>query len=209
MKIFLFILLAGFLHANIYEKLNDFAYSKQNSFDLRVNKALFVELKEGKEPCLDFVISNDKVFIIQKHQVCKDINNTILNDYLNTEFIRLYKKDFSEVKKELFNIKNIMREIMLYYSLNHNFGKDIKEISRNKNLEVLNLKPDTGGKILYRINGEVCVVFDLSMNKNSEAILQVHGIENLEKACKELISSPEFKDLSYTKKGMREYKLKN
>lgn len=53
------------------------------------------------------------------------------------------------------------------------------------------------------------MIFDLYLDENLQASMQISGMENLDKTCMELISSPDFKDLSYAKEGMRKYKLKN
>ncbi|HEC1785174.1 TPA: hypothetical protein R1727_001612 [Campylobacter lari] len=82
-------------------------------------------------------------------------------------------------------------------------------MSKNDKLQTYKLDEKKGGKILYKVNNQACVIFDLYLDENLQASMQISGMENLDKTCMELISSPDFKDLSYAKEGMRKYKLKN
>ncbi|AJC86384.1 hypothetical protein [Campylobacter sp. RM16704] len=199
-----------FVYANIYEDLNDFAYNKQNTLNLNANQALFLEYKKNKQACVDIVLAKDKVYVVKIYPLCENLNKKSLNEYLNTQFISLYTKDLSKLRREIAEIKNIMRDFMIYYTLNQSFTNDIKKMSKNGKLQVYNkLDEKKGGKILYKINNKACVIFDLYLDENLQASMQISGMENLDKACMELISSPEFKDLSFSKKDMRKYKLKN
>ncbi|OCX42285.1 hypothetical protein A7X81_03560 [Campylobacter ornithocola] len=198
-----------FSYANIYEELSDFAYNKQNTLNLNTNQALILEYKKNKQACVDIVLANDKAYVVKIYPLCENLNEKSLNEYLNTQFISLYTKDLSKLRKEISDIKNIMRDFMIYYTLHQTFADDIKKMSKNNKLQVHELNEKTGGKILYKINDKACVVFDLYLDENLQASMQVSGMENLDKTCMELISSPDFKDLSFTKESMRKYKLKN
>ncbi|MBF7045032.1 hypothetical protein IY974_00435 [Campylobacter volucris] len=209
MKILFLLFIVSFSYANIYETLNDFAYNKQNSINLCFKEATILELKKDKKSCVDIILSDKKAYILKKYDSCKDVNETILNEYLNTNFMSLYLKDLTSMRKELSEIKNIIRDFMIYYTLNHSFANDLKLLSKSEKIHALNLDKNTGGKILYKVNNQDCVMFDLFLDEFSQASLYVIGIENLDKQCMELISSPEFKELSFTQKEMKKYRLKN
>lgn len=209
MKILFLLFIVSFSYANIYETLNDFAYNKQNSINLYSKEATILELKKDKKSCVDIVLSDKKAYILKKYDSCKDVNEATLNKYLNTNFMSLYLKDLISMRKELGEIKNIMRDFMIYYTLNHSFANDLKLLSKSEKIHALNLDKNTGGKILYKVNNQDCVMFDLFLDEFSQASLYVIGIENLDKQCMELISSPEFKELSFTQKEMKKYRLKN
>ncbi|MBX2078167.1 hypothetical protein I9T54_01250 [Campylobacter peloridis] len=209
MKILLIFFVCVFTHASIYEVLNDFAYNKQNTINLNTSSALLLEVKDEKQACVDILLAKNKAYIVKIYPKCKNLNEISLNEYLNTNFLNLYTKDLTKLRKELADIKNIMRDFMIYYTLNHSFANDIRKMSKSDKLQVYTLDEKMGGKILYKVNDKACVVFDLYLDENLQASMQISGMENLDKACMELISSPEFKDLSFTKEGMRKYKLKN
>ncbi|MBF7068009.1 hypothetical protein IY885_07005 [Campylobacter volucris] len=209
MKILFLLFIVSFSYANIYETLNDFAYNKQNSINLYSKEATILELKKDKKSCVDIILSDKKAYILKKYDSCKDVNEATLNEYLNTNFMSLYLKDLTSMRKELSEIKNIMRDFMVYYTLNHSFANDLKLLSKSGKIHALNLDKNTGGKILYKVNNQDCVMFDLFLDEFSQASLYVIGIENLDKQCMELISSPEFKELSFTQKEMKKYRLKN
>lgn len=209
MKILFLLFIVSFSYANIYETLNDFAYNKQNSINLYSKEATILELKKDKKSCVDIVLSDKKAYILKKYDFCKDINEATLNKYLNTNFMSLYLKDLTSMRKELSEIKNIMRDFMVYYTLNRSFANDLKLLSKSEKIHALNLDKNTGGKILYKVNNQDCVMFDLFLDESSQASLYVIGVENLDKQCIELISSPEFKELSFTQKEMKKYRLKN
>ncbi|TXE89431.1 hypothetical protein FPD38_01665 [Campylobacter volucris] len=209
MRILFLFFVISFSYADIYETLNDFAYNKQNSINLYSKEATILELKKDKKSCVDIVLSDKKAYVLKKYDSCKDVNETTLNEYLNTNFMSLYLKDLTSMRKELSEIKNIMRDFMIYYTLNHSFANDLKLLSKSEKIHALNLDKNTGGKIFYKINDQDCVMFDLFLDEFSQASLYVVGIENLDKQCMELISSPEFKELSFTQKEMKKYRLKN
>lgn len=209
MKILFLLFIVSFSYANIYETLNDFAYNKQNSINLYSKEATILELKKDKKSCIDIILNDKKAYILKKYDSCKDVNETILNEYLNTNFMSLYLKDLTSMRKELSEIKNIIRDFMVYYTLNHSFANDLKFLSKSEKIHALKLDKNTGGKIFYKVNNQDCVMFDLFLDEFSQASLYVIGIENLDKQCMELISSPEFKELSFTQKEMKKYRLKN
>lgn len=209
MRILFLFFVISFSYADIYETLNDFAYNKQNSINLYSKEATILELKKDKKSCVDIVLSDKKAYVLKKYDSCKDVNETTLNEYLNTNFMSLYLKDLTSMRKELSEIKNIMRDFMIYYTLNHSFANDLKLLSKSEKIHALNLDKNIGGKILYKVNNQDCVMFDLFLDEFSQASLYVVGIENLDKQCMELISSPEFKELSFTQKEMKKYRLKN
>ncbi|CAM4098144.1 hypothetical protein [Campylobacter armoricus] len=198
-----------FVYANIYEDLNDFAYNKQNTINLHTNQALFLEYKKNKQSCVDIILYKNKTQVVKIYPLCENLNKKSLNEYLNTQFISLYTKDLSKLRREIADIKNVMRDFMIYYTLYQSFTSDIKKMSKNDKLQVYELDTKKGGKIFYKINNKACVVFDLYLDETSQAIMQISGMENLDKTCMELISSPEFKDLSFTREDMKKYKLKN
>lgn len=209
MKILLLLFMGIFSYANIYEDLSDFAYNKQNTLNLSSSQALFLEYKQNKQACVDIVLAKNKAFVVKIYPLCENLNEKSLNEYLNMQFISLYTKDLSKLRKEITDIKNIMRDFMIYYTLHQSFANEIKKMSKNDKLQAYELDEKKGGKILYKVNDQACVIFDLYLDENLQASMQISGMENLDKTCMELISSPDFKDLSFTKEGMRKYKLKN
>ncbi|QOR00601.1 hypothetical protein [Campylobacter sp. 2014D-0216] len=209
MKILYLLLMGVFACANIYEDLNDFAYNKQNTLNLNSSQAWFLEYKQNKQACVDIVLAKHKAYVVQIHPACNNLNKEKINDYLNSQFLSLYSKDLTKLRREIASIKNVMRDFMIYYTLHQSFANDIKKMSKSDKLQVYQLDKKNGGKIFYKVNNQACVVFDLYLDENLQANMQVSGMENLDKTCMELISSPEFKDLSYTKDEMKKYKLKN
>lgn len=43
------------------------------------------------------------------------------------------------INENLQNLKNTMQDIMIYYKLRYSFSKDVKDMSKNKNLDILNI----------------------------------------------------------------------
>ncbi|WP_291952900.1 hypothetical protein [Campylobacter sp.] len=209
MKYLILFLIVFYTYADIYDTLNEFAYNKKNSSNIQAKNVLLIELMQDNKSCVDIILNKNKTYILNKYDVCNNIDEDALKRYLNTDFVNLYFKDLTFIRKEIADIKNIMREIMIYYTLNQNFPKNIEKLSKSKKIDTLNLNPNTGGQIFYKINDQTCVIFDLFIDENLLANFYVIGIENLDKQCLELISSPEFQDLSFTKKGMKKYRLKN
>ncbi len=82
----------------------------------------------------------------------------------------------------------------------------VKDMSKNKNLDILNIDEKDGGTLLYKINNQACVGIELT-RYDSRMAMKIYGIENLDKECKLFIQSPSFKDLSYTKKDFKWYYL--
>lgn len=68
---------------------------------------------------------------------------------------------------------------MIYYKLRYSFSKDVKDMSKNKNLDILNI----GGTLLYKINNQACVGIELTRH-DSRMAMKIYGIENLDKECK-------------------------
>ncbi|WP_279176689.1 hypothetical protein [Campylobacter insulaenigrae] len=209
MKYLIIFLMLFCAHANIYDTLNDFAYNKKNSSNIQTRDVLMIELKRDNKACIDMILNKNKIYILKKYDICDDVDDFTLYKYLNQDFINLYFKDLTFIKQELIDIKNIMREIMLYYTLHHSFPNSVRDMSKNKKIDALNLNSNSGGQIIYKVNNQACVVFDLFVDENSQENFYIMGIENLDKQCLELISSPEFKELSFTKKEMKKYRLKN
>ncbi|HEC1804096.1 TPA: hypothetical protein R1720_001061, partial [Campylobacter lari] len=180
MKILLLLFIGFFSYANIYEDLNDFAYNKQNTLNLNSSQALFLEYKQNKQACADIVLTKNKAFVIKIYPLCENLNEKSLNEYLNTQFISLYAKDLSKLRKEMADIKNIMRDFMIYYTLHQSFAKEIKKMSKNDKLQTYKLDEKKGGKILYKVNNQACVIFDLYLDENLQASMQISGMENLD-----------------------------
>lgn len=74
------------------------------------------------------------------------------------------------------NLKNTMQDIMIYYKLRYSFSKDVKDMSKNKNLDILNIDEKDGGTLLYKINNQTCVGIELTRH-DSRMAMKIYGIE--------------------------------
>ena len=203
-KLVLLLFLKCLALANVYEILSDFAYEKSQNKELKITDAKLLSLKQNQKPCLEILLTQNEVFILKAYQICKNLeNDKAFKAFLNNDFLSLYKNkpDLSELN----SIKNAMRELMIYYKLHFSFAKNLSDMSKNKNLRILNLN-ENGGILLYKINEQDCVTFELSKHNNKMSMI-IYGLENLDKKCKILVNSPSFKELSYTKNGFVRYYL--
>ncbi|MBM0637032.1 hypothetical protein LNU06_02580 [Campylobacter sp. VicNov18] len=193
--------------ANIYEKFNDFAYEKKSDQNFKIQEIKLVRFSQNNKACLDFIIQKDKIEILKSYDSCeKWSKDEIFLNYLNHDFLNLYKNNNDKINENLQALKNTLQDIMIYYKLRYVFSKDVKDMSKNTNLSVLNMDEKEGGILLYKINNQACVGIKLNKH-NSKMAMKVYGIENADKECKLFIQSPFFKDLSYTKKDFKWYYL--
>ncbi|TKX30959.1 hypothetical protein [Campylobacter estrildidarum] len=204
----IFLSLYSLSYANIYEDLSDFAYKKVSDENFKVENAKIVHFFKNNKECLDLLISPKQVQILKSYNSCKNLEKDVdFNNFLNKDFLTLYKNDGKFIQEKILDLKNVMQDIMLYYKLHYAFSKDIKDMSKNKNLNVLNsIDTKEGGTLLYRINNQTCVGIELKKH-NSKMAMKIYGIENLDKKCKLFIESPDFKNISYTTKDFNWYYL--
>lgn len=69
----------------------------------------------------------------------------VFKNFLNEDFLKLYKNNRYLINENLQNLKNTMQDIMIYYKLRYSFSKDVKDMSKNKNLDILNIDEKDGG----------------------------------------------------------------
>lgn len=200
MKIFFILFFVCFAQADIYEQLSDFAYTKKSNKNIKIKKALIADIYQNNKKCLKILIQDNKIDVLNYFNECKKINNDAFLSFLNNDFLKLYKNDLISTNKYIKELKNIMQDIMISYKINNNFNIN------NKNLNILNLNNKIGGIILFKVNNQDCVAIKIFKEKE-KMIMNINGIENLDKECKILINSPEFKDLSYANNNYKMYYL--
>lgn len=188
--------------ADLYEEFNDYAYTKNDENFKRKKVELLSFYKNGQK-CVDLLIDSKKVRVLESFLPCKNLDkDKNFEDFLNKEFLTLYQSDTVELNKSMALLRQIMRDIMVHYRLYHKLDKNMV---KSASVDFLNLKEDSAN-LLFKINKQACVQIELFKNQNKMA-MKIYGIENLDKACKFFISSPYFKELSYTNKDFKLYYL--
>lgn len=202
MKIFLTLCLPLMLLANIYEEFSDFAYEKRAGQGFKISDVKLVDFYQNEKFCLQILIDSKEVRVIKNSIKCENLaKDKSFLDFLNNDFLSLYHQDDTALQKELLSLKKVMRDIMVYYKLRLKFDK---AMIKDPNISILKLD-ENGGTLLYKINNQACVGIELF--KENKMKMKIYGIENLDKKCKFFISSPAFKELSYTKNEFRLYVL--
>ncbi|HEB9337966.1 TPA: hypothetical protein RZK48_000956 [Campylobacter coli] len=193
--------------ANVYEKLNDFAYEKKPNKDFKIQEVKLVQFSQNNKNCLDLLIEAGQVRILKSYNECQKLSkDTEFQKFLNDDFLKLYKNDGYIIHENLQDLKKAMQDIMIYYKLRFAFSDNIQDMSKNKNLSILNIDKKEGGILLYKINNQACVGIELA-RYNSRMAMKVYGIENLDKECKFFIQAPSFKNISFTKNDFKWYYL--
>ncbi|AXP08594.1 hypothetical protein N4T57_04650 [Campylobacter hepaticus] len=193
--------------ANTYEKFNDFAYEKKSNKNFKIQELQLVTFFKNKQNCLEFLIEKDQIRIIKAYHSCQElVENKDFINFLNNDFLEIYKNNNDNINQNLKALKNTMQDIMIYYKLHYAFSKDIKDMSKNTNLSILNIDEKEGGVLLYKINQQACIGIELNKHNNKMA-MKIYGIENSDKECKIFIQAPFFKELSYTQKDFKWYYL--
>lgn len=125
--------------ANIYEKLNDFAYEKKPNKDFKIQEVKLVQFSQENKDCLELLIEAGQVRILNSYNSCQKLSkDESFQKFLNEDFLKLYKNNGYLINENLQNLKNTMQDIMIYYKLRYSFSKDVKDMSKNKNLDILN-----------------------------------------------------------------------
>ncbi|HEB9304021.1 TPA: hypothetical protein RZK46_000680 [Campylobacter coli] len=193
--------------ANVYEKLNDFAYEKKPNKDFKIQEVKLIQFSQDNKNCLDLLIEAGQVRILKSYNECQKLSkDTEFQKFLNEDFLKLYKNDGYIIHENLQDLKKAMQDIMIYYKLRFAFSDNIQDMSKNKNLSILNIDKKEGGTLLYKINNQACVGIELTRH-NSRMAMKVYGIENLDKECKFFIQAPSFKNISFTKNDFKWYYL--
>ncbi len=193
--------------ANVYEKLNDFAYEKKPNKDFKIQEVKLIQFSQNNKNCLDLLIEAGQVRILKSYNECQKLSkDTEFQKFLNDDFLKLYKNDGYIIHENLQDLKKAMQDIMIYYKLRFAFSDNIQDMSKNKNLSILNIDKKEGGILLYKINNQACVGIELTRH-NSRMAMKVYGIENLDKECKFFIQAPSFKNISFTKNDFKWYYL--
>ncbi|EAI3823888.1 hypothetical protein XJ45_06325 [Campylobacter coli] len=193
--------------ANVYEKLNDFAYEKKPNKDFKIQEVKLIQFSQDNKNCLDLLIEAGQVRILKSYNECQKLGKDVnFQKFLNEDFLKLYKNDGYIIHENLQDLKKAMQDIMIYYKLRFAFSDNIQDMSKNKNLSILNIDKKEGGALLYKINNQACVGIELTRH-NSRMAMKVYGIENLDKECKFFIQAPSFKNISFTKNDFKWYYL--
>lgn len=193
--------------ANVYEKLNDFAYEKKPNKDFKIQEVKLVQFLQDDKNCLELLIEAGQVRILKSYNECQKLSKDVdFQKFLNEDFLRLYKNNGYSINENLQDLKKAMQDIMIYYKLRFAFSKNIQDMSKNKNLSILNIDEKEGGTLLYKINNQACVAIEL-VRYNSRMAMKVYGMENLDKECKLFIQAPSFKNISFTKNDFKWYYL--
>ncbi|ECC0749764.1 hypothetical protein GN741_08065, partial [Campylobacter coli] len=170
--------------ANVYEKLNDFAYEKKPNKDFKIQEVKLVQFLQDDKNCLELLIEAGRVRILKSYNECQKLSKDAdFQKFLNEDFLRLYKNNGYSINENLQDLKKAMQDIMIYYKLRFAFSKNIQDMSKNKNLSILNIDEKEGGTLLYKINNQACVAIELARH-NSRMAMKVYGMENLDKECK-------------------------
>ncbi|HED5986961.1 TPA: hypothetical protein R5V52_001119, partial [Campylobacter coli] len=144
--------------ANVYEKLNDFAYEKKPNKDFKIQEVKLVQFLQDDKNCLELLIEAGQVRILKSYNECQKLSKDVdFQKFLNEDFLRLYKNNGYSINENLQDLKKAMQDIMIYYKLRFAFSKNIQDMSKNKNLSILNIDEKEGGTLLYKINNQACV----------------------------------------------------
>lgn len=201
-KIFILFCICVSLMADIYEELNDYAYKKSGA-NFKSEKVDLLSFYKDGQKCVDLLLGSKNIRVLEGFYSCKDLEkDKNFENFLNKEFLILYQSDRSELDKEMQRLRQLMRDIMVHYKLYHRLDKNMV---KNSAVEFLKLEKNEAN-LLFRINKQACVGIEIFKEKNKMA-MKIYGIENLDKSCKFFISSPFFKELSYTSKAFRLYYL--
>ncbi|HEB7717360.1 TPA: hypothetical protein RZJ41_001488, partial [Campylobacter coli] len=121
--------------ANVYEKLNDFAYEKKPNKDFKIQEVKLVQFSQDNKKCLDLLIEAGQVRILKSYNECQKLSKDIeFQKFLNEDFLKLYKNDGYIIHENLQDLKKAMQDIMIYYKLRFAFSDNIQDMSKNKNL---------------------------------------------------------------------------
>ncbi|TEY00937.1 hypothetical protein [Campylobacter sp. US33a] len=206
-KLILVLILAKtFILANIFETLNDFAYSKSSNTQIQSQDVKLLTLYDKGQKCAQILVSKNEIIPFIFFDACKKFEKSdSFEQFLNSDFKELYFSDNKEISNAIKQIQATMQDIMLSYKLN----RDIKgTMSKNPNLTFLEpFDFEKGGTLLYKVDNQACVLFKIFNNINGKKILQIQGMENLNKSCKLIINSPQFKSLSYNFRDFNSYIL--
>ena len=72
--ILIFLNLYSLSFANIYEKLNDFAYEKKPNKDFKVEEAKLVRFSQENKDCLELLVEDSRVRILNTYNSCQKLS---------------------------------------------------------------------------------------------------------------------------------------
>ncbi len=180
---------------------------KKPNKDFKIQEVKLVQFLQDDKNCLELLIEAGRVRILKSYNECQKLSKDAdFQKFLNEDFLRLYKNNGYSINENLQDLKRAMQDIMIYYKLRFAFSKNIQDMSKNKNLSILNIDEKEGGTLLYKINNQACVAIEL-VRHNSRMAMKVYGMENLDKECKLFIQAPSFKNISFTKNDFKWYYL--
>ena len=202
MKVFILALFSGCIaSANIYDTLKDFSYIKQSNKNIKIQKAQIIDVyDDNNEKCMKILIEDNNISVLEFQNKCLKFKNNDFYSFLNNEFLKIYNSDLNSTNKYLWELKNIIKDIMVSYKINKNFN------IKSNNVKILNLNNKDGGIILFKVNNQDCAYIKI-FKENNKMKMSIEGIENLDKECKIFIDSPDFKNLSYTNNSAIIYDL--
>ncbi|EAK6460211.1 TPA: hypothetical protein KLA79_001294, partial [Campylobacter jejuni] len=93
--------------ANIYEKLNDFAYEKKPNKDFKIQEVKLVQFSQENKDCLELLIEAGQVRILNSYNSCQKLSkDESFQKFLNEDFLKLYKNNGYLINENLQNLKN-------------------------------------------------------------------------------------------------------
>ncbi|EAJ8994675.1 hypothetical protein E0050_04625, partial [Campylobacter jejuni] len=72
--ILIFFSLYSLSFANIYEKLNDFAYEKKPNKDFKIQEVKLVQFSQKNKDCLELLIEASQVRILNSYNSCQKLS---------------------------------------------------------------------------------------------------------------------------------------
>ncbi|EFT0310880.1 hypothetical protein HWF81_001349, partial [Campylobacter coli] len=92
--------------ANVYEKLNDFAYEKKPNKDFKIQEVKLVQFLQDDKNCLELLIEAGRVRILKSYNECQKLSKDAdFQKFLNEDFLRLYKNNGYSINENLQDLK--------------------------------------------------------------------------------------------------------
>ncbi|HEG8055806.1 TPA: hypothetical protein SFZ15_001781, partial [Campylobacter jejuni] len=104
--ILIFFSLYSLSFANIYEKLNDFAYEKKPNKDFKIQEVKLVQFSQENKDCLELLIEAGQVRILNSYNSCQKLSkDESFQKFLNEDFLKLYKNNGYLINENLQNLE--------------------------------------------------------------------------------------------------------
>ncbi|SPV22618.1 periplasmic protein [Campylobacter coli] len=96
--------------ANVYEKLNDFAYEKKPNKDFKIQEVKLVQFLQDDKNCLELLIEAGQVRILKSYNECQKLSKDAdFQKFLNEDFLRLYKNNGYSINENLQDLKRLCK----------------------------------------------------------------------------------------------------